>query len=71
MLDSSRTHPPLEIEDQGLDPLHYLQLLKKRKYYALVPLVCVFGIGFAVAMLWPPTFLSEGKILVEITANSD
>ena len=65
MLDSSRTHPPLEMEDQGLDPLHYVQLLKKRKYYALVPLVCVFGIGFAVAMLWPPTFLSEGKILVE------
>jgi len=38
--------------------------LKKRKFYALIPFLCVFAIGWAVAMLWPPTFLSEGKILV-------
>ena len=65
MLDSSRTQIPTDIEEQPLDPLHFLGILKKRKFYGLVPFVGVFAIGFAVAMLWPPTFLSEGKILVE------
>ena len=65
MLDSSRTQIPTDIEEQPLDPLYFLGILKKRKFYGLVPFVGVFAIGFAVAMLWPPTFLSEGKILVE------
>src|SRR3974390_1478709 len=65
MLDNSRTQNPMDIEEQSLDPLHYLGVLKKRKFYGLIPFVAVFAIGFAVAMVWPPTFLSEGKILVE------
>ena len=65
MLDSSRAQVSVDLEDQGLDILHYYQLVKKRILYALIPFVCVFAIGFAAAMLWPPTFLSEGKILVE------
>jgi uncharacterized protein involved in exopolysaccharide biosynthesis len=65
MLDSSRTQIPTDIEEQTLDPLHFLGILKNRKYYGLIPFVGAFAIGFAAAMLWPPTFLSEGKILVE------
>ena len=66
MLDSSTAQDPFEIEDQAsLDPLHYYQILKKRKFYGLVPFICVFAIGRAIAVLWPPTFQSEGKILVE------
>src|SRR6516162_2530619 len=65
MLDNSRTQNPMDIEEQSLDPLHYLGVLRKRKFYGLIPFVGVFAIGFAVAMVWPPTFLSEGKILVE------
>jgi uncharacterized protein involved in exopolysaccharide biosynthesis len=65
MLDSSRTQIPTDIEEQPLDPLYFLGILKKRKFYGLFPFVGVFAIGFAAAMLWPPTFLSEGKILVE------
>ena len=65
MLDNSRTQNPIDIEEQTLDPLRYLGILRKRKFYALIPFVGVFAIGFAVAMMWPPTFLSEGKILVE------
>ena len=65
MLDSSRLQAPLEMDDQGLDPSHYFEILKKRKFYGLIPFVCIFAIGFAVALLWPPTFLSEGKILVQ------
>ena len=66
MLDSSSAPVPFEIEDQAsLDPLHYYQILKKRKFYGLVPFLCVFAIGSAIAMLWPPIYQSEGKILVE------
>src|SRR5450759_5801302 len=65
MLDSSHLQAPFEIDDQGLDPFHYYEILKNRKFYGLIPFIGVFAIGFAVAMLWPPTFLSEGKILVQ------
>ena len=66
MLDSLNTQAPFEIEDQeGLDPLYYYQILKKRKFYGLIPFICIFAIGFAIVMLWPPTYQSEGKILVE------
>jgi uncharacterized protein involved in exopolysaccharide biosynthesis len=55
-----------EIADEAtLDPSHYYQILKKRKFYFLIPFVLIFVAGLAVAMLWPPTFLSEGKILVQ------
>ena len=66
MLDRSPVQESFEVDDseQGLDPLHYLGILKKRKFYALIPFLCVFGIGWAAAMLWPPIFLSEGKLLV-------
>jgi uncharacterized protein involved in exopolysaccharide biosynthesis len=64
MLDSSRLQAPFEIDDQTLDPFQYYEILKKRKFYGLIPCIVVFAIGFAIAMLWPPSFLSEGKILV-------
>jgi uncharacterized protein involved in exopolysaccharide biosynthesis len=65
MLDSS-SQVPFEIEDQAsLDPLYYYQILKKRKFYGLVPFLCIFAIGSAIVMLWPPIYQSEGKILVE------
>src|SRR3974390_463663 len=65
MLDNSRTQNPMDVEEPTLDPLPYLGILRKRKFYGLIPFVGIFAIGFAAAMLWPPTFLSEGKILVE------
>src|SRR5262245_45482879 len=66
MLDSSRAQAPLEFDDQaGLDPFYYYEILKKRKFYALIPFICVLAIGSAATMLWPPTYQSEGRILVE------
>jgi len=66
MLDTSHVQAPFEIDDQtSLDPLYYYQILKKRKFYGLIPFLCILIIGWAVAVLWPPTYQSEGKILVE------
>ena len=66
MLDNSRAQATLEFDDQaGLDPLYYYEILKKRKLYALIPFICVWAIGSAATMLWPPTYQSEGRLLVE------
>jgi len=65
MLDSTHVQASFEIDDQAaLDPLHYYQIMMKRKFYGLIPFICVFAIGSAVALLWPPSFQSEGKVLV-------
>jgi len=56
---------PFDSEDQGLDLSHYYEILKKRILFLLIPFFLVLAIGIAAAMLWPPTYLSEGKILVE------
>src|SRR5215475_2841405 len=57
--------PQYEGHDLGLDPSHYYGIVKKRIFYILIPFVLVLAAGSAAALLWPPTYLSEGKILVE------
>jgi uncharacterized protein involved in exopolysaccharide biosynthesis len=48
-----------------LRPSFYWALFKRRWAYFLVPFVLIAPAGVAAAYLWPPTFLSEGKILVQ------
>jgi uncharacterized protein involved in exopolysaccharide biosynthesis len=54
-------------EDQGqrLDLGHYFGILKRRIFYFLVPFSIVAILGFYFAWTQRPTYLSEGKILVE------
>lgn len=58
-----------EVQEEGqsnlLRPAYYWELLKRRKYYFAIPLVTIALIGSAVAFILPPTYLSEGKILVQ------
>jgi len=56
---------PFDGEDQGLDLSRFYEIVKKRILYLLIPFIIVLAAGTAAAMLWPPTYLSEGKILVE------
>src|SRR5262245_39600242 len=67
MLDNVPASMKMQYEtaEPSFDAHYYYQILKKRVFYIVVPFVIVFAVGFAAAMLWPPTFLSEGKILVE------
>jgi uncharacterized protein involved in exopolysaccharide biosynthesis len=46
-------------------PSFYWTLLKRRWAYFFVPFVLIASIGVGAAYLWPPTYLSEGKILVQ------
>jgi uncharacterized protein involved in exopolysaccharide biosynthesis len=54
-------------EDRGhlLRPAFYWGLLKRRWAYFLIPFVLISWAGVAAAWLWPATYLSEGKILVQ------
>src|SRR6516165_5617753 len=58
-----------DVQEEGqsnlLRPVFYWELLKRRKYYFAIPFVAVALIGTALAFIWPPTYLSEGKILVQ------
>ncbi|MDR3466907.1 MAG: sugar transporter [Xanthobacteraceae bacterium] len=48
-----------------LRPGYYWDLIRRRWLAFLGPFVIVAAAGIAAAMLWPATYLAEGKILVE------
>jgi uncharacterized protein involved in exopolysaccharide biosynthesis len=57
---------PLQ-EDRShlLRPAFYWQLFKRRWAYFIFPFILIASAGVGAALLWPPTYLSEGKILVQ------
>src|SRR6266852_4734042 len=67
MLQRQAFQEHLQDEDRGqfLTPAHILDLVKRRWLHFSIPFVLLVAIGGAVALLWPATYLSEGKILVE------
>ncbi len=50
--------------DSSLDFQYYLNVLKRRYLYFLIPFVLVFAVSTAVALLLPPVYQSEAKILI-------
>src|SRR5256714_3679145 len=58
-----------DMQEEGqsnlLRPIYYWELLKRRIFYFAIPFVLVASGGVGLALLWPPTYLSEGKILVQ------
>src|SRR5450432_4873524 len=46
-------------------PAFYWALIKRRAVYVVIPFVLVAVAGLALAALWPATYVSEGKILVQ------
>ena len=67
MLQKVNLDGDVQEEGQGnlLRPAYYWELLKRRKYYFAIPFVTVALVGTALAFIWPPTYSSEGKILVQ------
>lgn len=57
---------PLE-QDRShlLRPSYYLDIVKRRWLFFVVPFVLIAAAGTAAVLIWPPTYLSEGKILVQ------
>src|ERR1700676_5455858 len=50
---------------QGLKFSHYIEILRRRIFYFLIPFGLVSVIGLYLAAIQKPSYLSEGKILVE------
>ena len=48
-----------------LQPSYYWQLFKRRWAYFFLPFLTILIVGVGAALLWPPTYLAEGKILVQ------
>jgi len=67
MLQKLDSEPEFPHADLGylLQPAYYLGLLRRRLPYFLVPFVSVLVVGGAGVYLWPATYFSEGKILVQ------
>jgi uncharacterized protein involved in exopolysaccharide biosynthesis len=67
MLQKLGSEPEFPHTDLGylLEPAYYLGLLRRRLPYFLVPFVSVLLVGGAGVYVWPATYLSEGKILVQ------
>jgi polysaccharide biosynthesis transport protein len=51
--------------DQGLDLRFYLSVLRRRLLVMLLAFATLAGAAFAVAILLPPVFQSQAKIIVE------
>src|SRR6266403_6250709 len=67
MLQKLNTEPEFPEIDTAylLQPAYYLGVLRRRWPYFLVPFIAVLLIGIAITFLWPATYLSEGRILVQ------
>jgi uncharacterized protein involved in exopolysaccharide biosynthesis len=67
MLQKVNLDEDMQEEGQSnlLRPAYYWELLKRRKFYFAIPFVVIALLGSAVALVWPATYLSEGKILVQ------
>jgi uncharacterized protein involved in exopolysaccharide biosynthesis len=48
-----------------LRPSYYWDVFKRRWPFLLVPFVVIASAGAVVALVWPSTYLSEGKVLVQ------
>uniref|UniRef100_Q07SP2 Lipopolysaccharide biosynthesis n=1 Tax=Rhodopseudomonas palustris (strain BisA53) TaxID=316055 RepID=Q07SP2_RHOP5 len=67
MLQNTLKNPPSFSEEGGpnLSLADLLAVVKRRWVYFVVPFVAIASIGLTVVLLWPATYLAEGKILVE------
>ena len=65
--DSYRSSEPAFGEDQAqsLNFSYYIDILKRRFFYFLVPFGLISILGLYFAAIQKPSYLSEGKILVE------
>jgi len=64
-LDSYGLSEPAVGSDHGSNINHYISILKRRFFYFLLPFGLISIVGLYVAATLKPSYLSEGKILLE------
>src|ERR1700712_4665337 len=67
MLQKLANNPEFPEADMSylLSPRYYLGALRRRWGYFVVPFAVILILGSVATYLWPPTYFSEGKILVQ------
>ena len=50
------------MEERALHPLDYLSVLRRRKWWLVVPIELSLVAGILLAALWPKTYMSEAGI---------
>lgn len=53
------------MEEQDKNLQDYLAMVSRRKIPMLITMVIVFLLGFAIALIWPPTYRSAATILIK------
>jgi uncharacterized protein involved in exopolysaccharide biosynthesis len=56
---------PQEDRSYLLKPSYYWDVFKRRWLFMVIPFVLISLAGAIAVLIWPPTYLSEGKILVQ------
>jgi uncharacterized protein involved in exopolysaccharide biosynthesis len=59
--------PPPAEQSAGhfFTPEYFYDIVKRRWFYFLIPFVLIFGVGAAITMLLPATYVSTAKMLIE------
>lgn len=55
----------LDDKNRTLELGEYLSVVRRRFWFLVIPFLLVAGVGSAVAMLLPPIYVAEGRLLVE------
>ena len=50
------------MEVQAFHPLDYLSVVRRRKWWLIIPLAASVVIGASLAALWPREYISEAQI---------
>ncbi len=50
------------MEERAFDPLDYLSVVRRRKWWLILPLALGVVVGALLAALWPKTYMSEAEI---------
>jgi uncharacterized protein involved in exopolysaccharide biosynthesis len=67
MLQKYSVQEQVQNEEGGqfLSPAYFIDVLKRRLLYFLIPFVLIFAVGATAVMFIPAVYVAEGKILVE------
>lgn len=55
----------MEIEEDVKTLKDYLQIARRRKYHIAIPMLVLFALSILIALVLPPIYRSEAKILIE------
>ena len=56
------------MDERPSHPVEYLHILKRRKWWAIVPALLCIAAGIAVAELWPPTYRTVVTLAIQAPA---